>query len=95
MLGLLCRSTLASQSGDISVFKCNPPSCVACRHPQLIEAAGGSCVSGETRGKVTVLQLEHLAAADPDAIVFVPCGYDLERGTQEVMATPMLESEGV
>ena len=64
------------------------------RHPQLIEAAGGQCVTGERAGRVEVLSLEQLAAADPEVIVFVPCGYDLERGARELLQTPLLQSEG-
>lgn len=69
--------------------------CSRCgRHPQLIEAAGGVCVTGETRGKVTILPLEKLVAADPDDIIFVPCGYDLERGAQELRDSELLQSDG-
>ena len=41
-----------------------------------------------------VLSLEQLAAAGPEVIVFVPCGYDLERGARELLATPLLQSDG-
>jgi len=64
------------------------------RHPQLIEAAGGRCVTGDRAGRVEVLSLEQLAAADPEVIVLVPCGYDLERGARELLQTPLLQSDG-
>lgn len=51
-------------------------------------------MTGEKRGKVIIITLEELAAADPDSIIFVPCGYDLERSAQELLKTTLLQSEG-
>ena len=51
-------------------------------------------MTGDRAGRVEVLSLEQLAAADPEVIVFVPCGYDLERGARELLQTPLLQSEG-
>jgi hypothetical protein len=65
------------------------------RHPQLIEAAGGQCVTGVRGGRVEVITLEQLAAVDPEVIIFVPCGYDLARGAQELLNTSLLQSEGM
>ena len=44
---------------------------------------------------MAVISLEQLAAADPEIIVFVPCGYDLERGARELLNTPLLQTDGV
>ena len=51
-------------------------------------------MTGEKRGKVVIITLEELAVADPDSIIFVPCGYDLERSAQELLKTTLLQSEG-
>ncbi len=51
--------------------------------PELVEAAGGESVIGRAGVHSPWLSWEELAAADPEVIVLMPCGFDLERTCQE------------
>jgi iron complex transport system substrate-binding protein len=51
--------------------------------PELITIAGGIPVLGEIGGPCPYLQWEEVRQADPDIIVIMPCGFDLERTRQE------------
>ena len=51
--------------------------------PELIEIAGGKPVLGVKGEHSTYLSWEILTEADPDAIVIMPCGFDLERTQKE------------
>ena len=51
--------------------------------PELIEIAGGQTVLGVRGEHSTYLSWESLIEADPDAIVIMPCGFDLERTKKE------------
>lgn len=51
--------------------------------PELIEIAGGIPVLGEIGTPCPYLQWEEVRRADPDIIVIMPCGFDLERTRQE------------
>ena len=51
--------------------------------PELVEAAGGDSVIGEAGRHSPWLAWEALEAADPEVIVLLPCGFDLERTCQE------------
>jgi iron complex transport system substrate-binding protein len=57
--------------------------------PELIEAAGGSNLFGAAGKRSDWMQWADLAAADPDAIIVAPCGYDLARCLEEL---PLLEA---
>jgi iron complex transport system substrate-binding protein len=58
--------------------------------PELIQLAGGRSALNEEAGQHSPwLQIEQLQAADPDAIVFMPCGFGLAR-TREA-ALPLLD----
>lgn len=58
--------------------------------PELIEAAGGHNLFGTAGRHSGWMQWEQLRAADPDAIVVAPCGYDLARCLEEL---PLLEAK--
>ena len=45
--------------------------------PEMIEAAGGSCVLGTAGSKSERVLWETVHAAEPDLVVVAPCGYDL------------------
>jgi iron complex transport system substrate-binding protein len=47
--------------------------------PELIEMAGGTNLFGMPGGHAPWMTWEELVAADPDAIVALPCGFDLSR----------------
>ncbi|HEV2855699.1 MAG TPA: cobalamin-binding protein [Thermoanaerobaculia bacterium] len=54
--------------------------------PEMIGLAGGLDVFGEPGGHSQRLTWEQIAAADPDVIVAMPCGFD-EAGAQEQIET--------
>jgi iron complex transport system substrate-binding protein len=52
--------------------------------PELIEMAGGKNLFGVPGGHAPWMTWEQLLAADPDFIVALPCGFDLERTRAEM-----------
>jgi iron complex transport system substrate-binding protein len=52
--------------------------------PQLIDLAGGDDVLGHPGERSETVAWELVAAARPDVVVAMPCGYDAERAAQEV-----------
>lgn len=52
--------------------------------PQLVQMAGGVNVFGRTGEHAPWLGWEDLVAADPEFIIVLPCGFDLERTRQEM-----------
>jgi iron complex transport system substrate-binding protein len=54
--------------------------------PELVDAAGGEAVVGEAGKHSPWLPWEELHAADPDLLVLMPCGFDLDRTCAEVAA---------
>jgi iron complex transport system substrate-binding protein len=51
--------------------------------PQLIEYAGGRDVAGMPGQPSELSSWEELAAFEPEVVVVMPCGYDLERAHEE------------
>jgi iron complex transport system substrate-binding protein len=51
--------------------------------PELVELAGGENVLGEAGAHSPWTTWDAIVAADPDAIVIMPCGFDLERTARE------------
>ncbi|MDY6940846.1 MAG: cobalamin-binding protein [Cyanobacteriota bacterium] len=51
--------------------------------PELIELAGGQSLFGEVGKHSPWMKWEELQAADPDVIIFMPCGFDLSRTRQD------------
>jgi len=54
--------------------------------PQLIELAGGTDVLGLTGEPSESVQWEMVAAAEPEVVVVMPCGYDAPRAHEEACA---------
>jgi iron complex transport system substrate-binding protein len=54
--------------------------------PELVVLAGGDNLFGEAGRHSPWLTLEQLVAADPDVIVVLPCGLDIERCRAEMPA---------
>ena len=54
--------------------------------PQMIELAGGEDPLGFPGEKSRVATWEEIAAARPEVVVSMPCGYDAERAEQETRA---------
>ncbi len=52
--------------------------------PELIEMAGGENLFGSAGAHSPWMTWEQLVAADPDVIVALPCGFDLERTRGEM-----------
>jgi iron complex transport system substrate-binding protein len=51
--------------------------------PELVERAGGVNLFGQAGRHAPGMSWEQLRAADPDAIVLMPCGFDLARTRQD------------
>ncbi len=54
--------------------------------PQLIEYGGGVDIAGLSGEPSEVSSWEELAAMQPEVVVVMPCGYDLERAHEEAEA---------
>ncbi len=52
--------------------------------PELVERAGGVDVLGKAGEHSGALAIETLAAADPDVIAVMPCGWDIDRARREM-----------
>ncbi len=52
--------------------------------PELVEMAGGVNLFGEAGKHSPWMRWEDLVAADPDVIVVMPCGWDIERARTEM-----------
>jgi iron complex transport system substrate-binding protein len=51
--------------------------------PDMIEAAGGTAVLGVPGERSRRLEWEEIAEAELDVVLFLPCGYSLERSVDE------------
>ncbi|MFB2973111.1 cobalamin-binding protein [Aerosakkonema sp. BLCC-F183] len=51
--------------------------------PELVKLAGGQPLVGVPGQPAPQLQWESLITANPDVIIFMPCGFDLQRTRQE------------
>lgn len=63
--------------------------------PEMIGRAGGEPVLGSTGGPSVRIEWEQIAAAAPEVVVFMPCGYNLAeacREAREVVRRPELAS---
>jgi iron complex transport system substrate-binding protein len=54
--------------------------------PELVQLAGGQSVFGQPGEHAPWITWEALAAADPDMLVFMPCGFSITRIQQELPA---------
>jgi len=52
--------------------------------PELVELAGGRSVVGRAGEHAPWMSLEQLVELDPDVIVAMPCGFDIERTRREL-----------
>jgi iron complex transport system substrate-binding protein len=52
--------------------------------PELVEMAGGVNLFGETGKHSPWMDWDDLVAADPDAILVLPCGFDIERTRRDL-----------
>jgi iron complex transport system substrate-binding protein len=61
-----------------------PPMVAGGWMPELARIAGGEPLIVSEARRFTTVGWGHIAAADPDAIVILPCGFDLERTLSEI-----------
>ncbi|AMA07827.1 cobalamin-binding protein [Picosynechococcus sp. PCC 73109] len=61
--------------------------------PELIELAGSENILGKPGKHSPYISWETLLASDPDVVVVMPCGFDLERTRQEMLANLELHPE--
>jgi iron complex transport system substrate-binding protein len=54
--------------------------------PELVEMAGGTNLFGEAGKHAPWMTWEQLRQRDPDVIVVLPCGHDIERSRQDMPA---------
>ena len=54
--------------------------------PQMVETAGGQDVLGQRGKEARTISWEELAAAAPEVVVLMPCGFDVERTKAEAEA---------
>ena len=54
--------------------------------PELVAMAGGRNLFGEAGGHAPWMSWDDLKAADPDAILVLPCGFDMDRSVAEMPA---------
>lgn len=61
--------------------------------PEMIELAGGTNLSGEIGARSTQAEWSDLEGLDPDVLLIMPCGYDLEaaRNDADAAAEQLLE----
>ena len=60
--------------------------------PELVSCAGGANLFGESGKHSGYFEFEKLAAADPDVIAILPCGFDIERTCREM--PPLVNDPG-
>lgn len=61
----------------------DPPMVAANWMPELVEIAGGRCELTQASRKSTYTRWDDVAAFDPEVIVLMPCGFDLDRTSKE------------
>ena len=86
---------LAERARELAVKPAGPRPRVACIEwtdplmaagnwvPELVAMAGGEDVFGTPGKHAPWITWDDLKSADPDVIVFMPCGFGLERSTEE------------
>ncbi len=63
-----------------------PPYAAGHWTPQMIDYAGGEDISGLAGEPSETITWEQLAAAAPEVVLVMPCGYDAERSHEEALA---------
>jgi len=66
------------------VNRLDPLSAAGAWMPELVEFAGGADVFGKAGGQDTPISWAALAKANPDIIVFMPAGLDIEQARREL-----------
>ena len=80
---------IAKRAGDLApkrvviVEWTDPPMSAGNWVPELVAAAGGIDALGASGENAPIVDIAQVQAADPDAIVLMPCGYDLPRTVED------------
>jgi len=83
---LRARSALASPPRTLVLEWTDPPMSGGHWTPGLVELAGGIPVLANPGANSQVITWEAIAAADPDVIIVVPCGYGIEAALRAARA---------
>ena len=67
----------------VTVEWTDPPMSAGNWVPELVAAAGGIDALGASGENAPIVDIAQVQAADPDAIVLMPCGYDLPRTVED------------
>ena len=67
----------------VTVEWTDPPMSAGNWVPELVAAAGGVDTLGASGENAPIVDVAQVQAADPDAIVLMPCGYDLPRTIED------------
>ena len=82
--GQLIADTSASGMPRVACIEWTAPLMAAGNWvPELVRMAGGEDVFGRAGEHAPWITWDDLQAADPDVIVFMPCGFDLQRTAEE------------
>jgi iron complex transport system substrate-binding protein len=83
-LEAICHATEKRETPSVACIEWADPLMAAGNWvPSLVDIAGGHDLFGQAGLHAPWLDPEKLIAANPDIIVFMPCGFGLERSTQE------------
>jgi iron complex transport system substrate-binding protein len=78
-----CQNLLANPPNVACIEWTNPLMLAGNWIPELVEMAGGRPIGGVTGQHSPRISWDELVAADPDTIIFMPCGFDLDRTRTE------------
>ncbi|MEQ8328993.1 MAG: ABC transporter substrate-binding protein [Longimicrobiales bacterium] len=70
----------------------DPPMIAGGWMPELARIAGGEPVVVTDSGHFAEVDWAEIAAAEPDVVVFLPCGYGVERTRRELEAGPVADA---
>lgn len=70
----------------------DPPMSAGHWIPELIEHAGGTAILANPGAKSQRLRWDAIAAADPDAVIVAPCGFDLSKTQRAIRELDAIEA---
>lgn len=74
------RTERSAQAERVLVLEwTDPPMSAGHWTPELVECAGATAVLAHPHANSQTLEWDSVTQADPDAVIVVPCGFDLER----------------
>jgi iron complex transport system substrate-binding protein len=87
VVGIIERACLIKKRPTVACLEWLDPLMAAGNWvPELVELAGGTNLLGEAGKHSPWLKWEDLQGKDPDIILLMPCGFDLQRTTNELPA---------